>query len=327
MIRKVIREQTPFEKYFSEAPARKPYMKIVSAFPDGRLKGFDSNILSDEDDDLEEDLSNIELDDDDLVDDTDFSDNIIDDEDLVDGEPDVSSEPVSDDKLGEVTAEPPAVSAGEEPEVSATSGGGGLDVEPPSNEDFGATDDTSGNDGGENIETPPPVADDAQTVPSGDDVGGEVVDEPPDGDDFSANIDDTDASDDSMSDESENSEGTDGQKGPTNTIDNQLRFSLYRNMKNLYKAIQSYEERLDELVSPSYNFNITSKIANKKLVELEETMYQYMTVKFKDADYIISMNFYQKCIAALMLIFELLKNNKEDLNDDKNDKLKGKTFI
>ena len=318
MIRKIVREQTPFEKYFSEAPARKPYMKIVSAFPDGRLKGFDSNIANDEDAELEEDLNNIELDDDDLVDDTDFSDNI-----------DDSDETQEQDVEPTESETQPAVTG-----VEPIDDDSGLAVDPPTTDDFTANDDAISDTPGEvNTDVPPEndgnINVDASAGDGGDPGGGELVDEPPAGDDFSSNIDDS-ASDDSMSDNSEDAGGDAGggdQKGPANTIDNQLRFSLYRNMKNLYKAIQSYEERLDELVSPSYNFNITSKIANKKLVELEETMYQYMTVKFKDADYITSMNFYQKCVAALMLIFELMRNNKEDPNIDKNDKMKDKTFI
>lgn len=309
MIRKIVREQTPFEKYFSEAPARKPYMKIVSAFPDGRLKGFDSNIANDEDE-LEEDLAGIELDDDDLVDDTDFSDNIDD----IDGEEpeQISEEPVDGDNVSE-----PAVTG-----VEPTTDDSGLDTEPPTGDDFAPTDDAPPM----NPDTPPEETNTPTDGGAEVDGGGELADKPPAGDDFSANIDDDSSGDDSMTDNADTS-GDGGQTGPANTIDNQLRFSLYRNMKNLYKAIQSYEERLDELVSTSYNFNITSKIANKKLVELEETMYQYMTVKFKDADYIVSMNFYQKCIATLMLIFELMRSNKNDLNMDEKDKLKGETFI
>lgn len=323
MIRKIVREQTPFEKYFSEAPARKPYMKIVSAFPDGRLKGFDSNIANDE---LEEDLGDIELDDDDLVDDTDFSANIDD----IDGEEpeqtQSSDEPVVGDDVPEPTSDAEPVVTGVEP----VSDDGGLDTEPPTGDDFVPTDDAPSM----NADTPqgdtPPEETNAPTdggaEVNDDGGGGELADDPPAGDDFSANIDDDSSGDDSMTDNADTS-GDGGQTAPANTIDNQLRFSLYRNMKNLYKAIQSYEERLGELVSPSYNFNITSKIANKKLVELEETMYQYMTVKFKDADYIVSMNFYQKCIATLMLIFELMRSNKKDPNIDKNGKLNGETFI
>lgn len=310
MIRKVVREQTPFEKYFSEAPARKPYMKVVSAFPDGRLKGFDSNIV---DDDLEEDLANIELDDDDLVDDTDFNDNIADDIPEETEQPtEINAEPVEADVTNE-----PSVAGVEPVEYNAPE----LAADPPEGGDFTPAEEppVEGQPTDTTVDTPP--VEGGEPVDTG---AAELADDPPAGDDFSANIDDS--SDTSMTDTTTDGEAEGGSTNPPNTIDNQLKYSLYINMKNLYKAIQKYEDRLDEFVGSGYNFNITTKIANKKLVELEETIYQYMTVKFKDADYLVSMNFYQKCIAVLMLIFELMRNNKETDTKDKNDKLKGKTL-
>lgn len=333
MIRKIVREQTPFEKYFSEAPARKPYMKIVSAFPDGRLKSFGDNITAD--DDIEEELSNIELDDDDLVDDTDFANNITADDDIEEDRPDeggletdppeddISSpvedpvEPVTEPESIPETSNKPSVTSTDNSEPTETTSDTdvGLEVEPP-------TDVPEPVEGGE---TQPPAEGTEAPAGGGEDVEGGLETDAP-SDDFSANMDADTAEDDSMADNAADTSGDDVQKGPANTIDNQLRFSLYRNMKNLYNAVQAYGERLDELTSPSYNFNITTKIANKKLVELEDTMYQYMTVKFKDSDYLVSMNFYQKCVAALMLIFELLRNNKEEHDKDKNEKTKRETL-
>ena len=312
MIRKKERELTPYEKYFMEAPARRPYMRIISAFPDGRLKRFDTNMeLPPEDDETDTPENNADLD---LVDDTDFSANIGTDE------PD---EPIAQDDGG-LETEPPADAAEPVPENDPQEADAQTDVpaeepvEPTDQPTEGDTAETPDNPD-EGLETEPP-ADTGTDAPTDDDTdavgGGEGELAADDNTDFSANIDADDAGDEGGGEDVEADDTEDGtsQTGQTNNTENQLKFSLYRNLKNLYITIQNYESQLDEMVASSYNFNMVIKSASNKMANLEDLMYDYMTLRFKDATYIESMEFYQKCLATLELIFELLRSNKENAN-------------
>ena len=330
MIRKKPKELTPYEKYFmTEAPARRPYMRIISAFPDGRLKRFDDNM---DDPDPEEPVENTEPDDVedtggaedtgalDLVDDTDFADNMTDDE---EPEPEAQNLPPEEGLDTEPPADNAEVPAPEDEAEPAEANVQTNDVPEEAPADNhppveGGDAPVEGDPGEGGLETEPPVGAEGDVAPT-DDAGGE---EAPAGDeggldtedntDFGANMDD------GGGDEAPTDDGGGGEEGGTdgaaNTAENQLKFSLYRNLKNLYIAVQNYITQLDDMTVSSYNYNMVIKTASRKLGELEEYMYEYMTIRYKDAPYLESMNFYQKCIATLQLIFELLKNNKENGN-------------
>lgn len=287
-------------------------MRIISAFPDGRLKRFDTNMeLPPEDDETDTPENNADLD---LVDDTDFSANIGTDE------PD---EPIAQDDGG-LETEPPADAAEPVPENDPQEADAQTDVpaeepvEPTDQPTEGDTAETPDNPD-EGLETEPP-ADTGTDAPTDDDTdavgGGEGELAADDNTDFSANIDADDAGDEGGGEDVEADDTEDGtsQTGQTNNTENQLKFSLYRNLKNLYITIQNYESQLDEMVASSYNFNMVIKSASNKMANLEDLMYDYMTLRFKDATYIESMEFYQKCLATLELIFELLRSNKENAN-------------
>lgn len=318
MIREIEVKKTPYERYFilTEAPVRRPYMRVVTANPDGRLSQFDDNI---EDPDAEAE-DNMELVDDD---ETDFYANV---EDLGEDDAEATNVPLEEDEpqLAENTPAEPAVEPPEgnavdtpnEPTVTGTPEDTG--AEPATDEGDLATDPPEGNEGVE------PTDADATGDEGADDAAGEDLDteDPNAGGDFDNNIEDT--GDDTGTDDAEggtegNDAGGDNQQGKTpNTAENQLKFTLFKNLKNLYLAIKSYEESLDDLNTSSLNYNSAIKVANKKLADLEDLIYEYMTIRFRDEPYLTSMEFYQKCLVGLQFIFELLRNNKEVI--DPNDK-------
>lgn len=287
-------------------------MRIISAFPDGRLKRFDTNMeLPPEDDETTDDVPENDTDLE-LVDDTDFSANIGTDEpdepvaqyDGLETEPPAdAAEPVPENDPQETEAQ--TDTPVEEPVEPADQPTEGDAAEAPDNPDEGLDTEPPADTGGD------VPADDTDTAGSGE---GELAAD--DNTDFSANIDADDAGDDGGGEDPGTDDTGDGtaQTGQTNNTENQLKFSLYRNLKNLYITIQNYESQLDEMVASSYNFNMVIKSASNKMANLEDLMYDYMTLRFKDATYIESMEFYQKCLATLELIFELLRSNKENAN-------------
>lgn len=321
MIVKLEKEKTPFEKYFmTEAPKRRPYKKVVSAFPDGRLKDFGNNVEDIDDEDIpDEDIDDSDLELVDDTDDVDFADNI-DDIDLGDDpapEPEeVNDAPDTDEPdvnatTGEPDAQPaPAENPAEPTVTGGTEGGGeGLDTEDPT-----ATEDVPDPDDGTGDTEEDPTVTGGEDAPA-DDAGGGLDTEDPTADgggDFEDNIAEDDSADAGATDDAGGTDVPADQGNATaNNIENQLKFSLYKNMKNLLIAIQNYENVLDSTPISSVNYNMVVKVASAKLADLEEVIYQYMTIKFKDETYINSMDFYQKCVASVRLIFEMLRTNKE----------------
>ena len=321
MLQLIEQEKTPYEKYFmTEAPARRPYMKIVTANPDNRLKSFDDNIEDlDADDDMS-DEADMELVDDD--EDLDFDDNI---EDL--GEDDL---PTEDDLMGDEEEGEDIPMEDDAPETPET-----LDTDPPGDNvdpeepaDDPAPEETTAEEpdlqtdppeGAEGTEpTEPDAGEDAPEgeAPAEGDEGGDLDTEDPTdgGGDFEDNIEDTgdEGGEDTGTDDAGG--GEENQQGIRNTTENQLKYTLFRNMKSLYLAVKNYEESLDSLNTPSMNYNSAIKVANNKLADLEEMMYEFMTLRFRDETYISCMEFYQKCLVTIQFIFELLRNNKENLN-------------
>lgn len=321
MIREIEVKKTPYERYFilTEAPVRRPYMRVVTANPDGRLSQFDDNI---EDPDAEAE-DNMELVDDD---ETDFDVNV---EDLGEDDAEATNVPLEEDEPqpaentpapAEPAVEPPEGNEVDTPNEPTVTTGAPEDTgaEPAADEGDLATDPPEGNEGVEPNDT-----DDTEDEGAGDAAGGDLDTEDPNaGGDFDDNIEDT--GDETTTDDGEggtegNDAGGDNQQGKTpNTAENQLKFTLFKNLKNLYLAIKSYEESLDDLNTSSINYNSAIKVANKKLADLEELIYEYMTIRFRDEPYLTSMEFYQKCLVGLQFIFELLRNNKEVI--DSNDK-------
>lgn len=324
MLQLIEREKTPYEKYFmTEAPARRPYMKIVTANPDNRLKSFDDNIEDLEADDEMPDEADMELVDDDELD---FDDNI---EDLEDDLP-TEDELMGDEEGDDIPMEDDAP---ETPETLDTDPPGD-NVEPeevadepapaaePAPEETTAEEPDLQTDPPEGAEGTEPEDPDAGTdategeAPAEGDEGGDLDTEDPTagGGDFEDNIEDTgdEGGEDAGTDDAGG--GEENQQGVRNTTENQLKYTLFRNMKSLYLAIKNYEESLDSLNTPSMNYNSAIKVANNKLADLEEMMYEFMTLRFRDETYISCMEFYQKCLVTIQFIFELLRNNKENLN-------------
>lgn len=321
MIKKIIKEKTPYEMYFvTEAPKKKPWTKTVVAKPDKRLAKFDKNIHDSLDDFGMDDPENSDMDMD-LVDDTDFDQNISDEE-LSDMENEVDSysdedlEDTGDDTEADTTTDTDVTTDNTETQDVAPQDESNTEeedfdsnAEEGSGEDSEGTEqDTSAGERGNNT-----GATEANSDSGGDDNTSENINVTPDGADqgeenFDANATDTsgEAQDANPTDAAAATPAT-GQPVTDEAI---LKYALYRNMKNLYIAVQNYQTKLDEYTTTSYNFNLVIKSAKNKLADLELMMYEYMTVKFKDETYIGSMHYYHKCIATIRMIFNLIKANK-----------------
>lgn len=301
MIKVVEEKRNIFESIMMEAPARRPYMKIVTANPDKRLKQFDSNIEDPDSDEDTPDENDMDLVDDD--DGGDFDSNIMDDMDDAladDPNPDDGDTATQSDTGDQPTVQGGDTDAGDEGGLDTTPPDGGTDITPDAGD---GTDDSGTTDAGA-------TDDGADAGDTGDDGGGGL--DTDDGGDFDSNVQDADSGDttDTTSDAGEG-DTTDDQNSTANTLENQLKYSLFKDMKSLYTAVQNFRDKLDSSSTPSYNYGIAIKTASSKLSALEEVLYEYMTVRFRDDSYIANMQCYQKAVAAVKLIMELISANKE----------------
>ena len=322
MIKKIIKEKTPYEMYFmTEAPVRKPWKKTVIAKTDKRLAKFDKNIHDSIDDfGLDDPESNPENEME-LVDDADFDQNISDEdleglEDEVMDDSDSSENPEETDQNTETDDQTEDNQESDTNDVS-TDGDSNNEENFEQNIDAGSGEDQQADQSTEQDQsTDQPEADTGNgetDTGDGDDSSGSDSGEvtvTPDGADQEEDFDQNTSDDSTQPETATATDAATSTTGQQVTDESILKYSLYRNLKNLYVAVQNYQTKFDEYTTTSYNFNMVIKVAKNKLAELELMMYEYMTVKFKEETYIGSMHFYHKCIAAIKMIFNLVKANK-----------------
>lgn len=307
MIRR-LESRNMFESLMFEAPGDEedqPKVRRIRSNPDGRLKDMAPPV---EEDDME------------LVDDDDTSFDMDQDSNDDTGELD-TGDTADDSSESDAGAEPEVQNA---PEPQAATDDGNTDAGATDNETGGELD--TGDGGNTDIPSPDDGSDSGDTTDAGndrgndqDDGGGELQTDDPNGDDaFDVGGDTGDDSNDDSGDDS-GGDSNDSQDGTVqNTEDNQLKYSLFRRMKNLMEAIDSYIEKLTEKPSPSINYNMVMRSSVDKLTEVKEALYEYMTLKFRDQEYLQSMHFYQKCLMVVRMTFELVASNKKaiDLQDE-----------
>ena len=189
--------------------------------------------------------------------------------------------------------------------------GGDLDASDPSDNE-GDTQPNMGDDGG----------DDSGAEPNTDEDGGDLATDDPNGggddsggdgnDDVEPNVDgDTDGGDGGSDGSGDDSGGDGDDKGGTdNTVDNQLKYAIYRNMLTLRENLTSYQDRLSKTSFYNMETQSVSRIVCDKLHNISEALFEFMVYKFKDSTYVGVATFYNKAMAATSLAIDLLYNNK-----------------
>lgn len=318
MIKRIAREVPLFESLglFTEAPKKKRKPRVISVRP--IRKDYVNDVEPDElldIDDTSDDFSDY----DDLGSDMDFD---MDDLENFDDEVDIVSDPETEPDLGiddfdsfladnDVTEDDaPDVNENEPEEsgeiIDATDGTG----EPEDTTSTGSMDDA---------ET---QSTDVSDTSSEEDVDGEVLDatagggEDPEasGDIGGAELDDVpeDGTDPAMDQTSTDPTTTDPAMVSSEPVtkDDVRKYELFKRFMNLYKSIQYFIDKLENGISDSERFEYASTKALAKFKSLEELMKDYMILKFQTDSYLQNSFFYEKIKASCLLVFELIKNNK-----------------
>lgn len=146
-----------------------------------------------------------------------------------------------------------------------------------------------------------------------DDTGNEA-----DTDDDTGNEPDTGEAEDYTNDSSDDTQQdnmSDNQTDDASTpsADDRKKYNLYLRFLKLIDMIDSFTDKLRNIVKDDPVQNaVLSKVVDN-LTELHDTMYEYMTVKFITAKYVEALIYFETIISVVKLNFELIRNNKINL--------------
>lgn len=193
---------------------------------------------------------------------------------------------------------------------------GDMDIDEQPDDDAGdATGDDGGDDGGGG-DTPDQQPDDDGTG-DGDDTGDDTGDTGDGGGDDSQiaqQPDDGDSGggDTSGDDNNDNDDGGDDNGNGGDKEEIMHKQALFGKYQTLYESIGNYTAKLDDVVGQTNETNLKIKEVNDQLKKLQDFIYDYMIIKFKDASYIESMLFYQRAIAVINLSLDMLDDVKKE---------------
>ena len=212
---------------------------------------------------------------------------------------DVSGEEDADTATAEVNApgeDAPDTGEGETEDYGEDTGG-----DDAGTEDGGDTTNDTGDTGDANADAG--TTDDAPDTGEGDD------------EDFGDNTGADDTGGDTGGTEDNN--GDDGnKKGPGLEFDSTRKYNLFQNYMSLCNAIDNYITKLENMTGDDYNANQVIKVATKKLQEIYDLCYDYMTMRFEISTYVQSLLFYQNLVVMIQMVFDLIAKSKKLLKKE-----------
>lgn len=114
--------------------------------------------------------------------------------------------------------------------------------------------------------------------------------------------DSTDDTDDNTTDEEDTSE--------ENTEDSQKRYTMYLRYLRLYDVLNNITEKLKYIVKDDPDENAVIIKVTDNLNTIKSAMFDYMIMKFKSAQYVEILIYFETVINCIRLNFELIRNNK-----------------
>lgn len=175
------------------------------------------------------------------------------------------------------------------------------DDEPTDYNDDSSNDDNSGDNNSDDSGNGDSDSDNDTGDESSDDDGD---DEPTDYNDDSSDNNNSEDSNDSNNDSSNNNE---------DNATKEKRYFTYRRFVYLYNSIDSFIEKLRNVVKSDPIENRVIQIVIDNLTNIHDNMFDYMTSKFKNASYVQILVYFETIISVIQLNFELLRNNRINL--------------
>lgn len=123
----------------------------------------------------------------------------------------------------------------------------------------------------------------------------------------------TDYTDDEDVDNTETDDNTEDNVDTTNDADRAKKYSLYLRYLKLYDMINTFSEKIRNVVKDDASQNAVINKVVDNLNDLYDGMYEYMTIKFMNSSYMEAVIYFETVINCIRLNFELLRNNKINL--------------
>ena len=182
----------------------------------------------------------------------------------------------------------------------------GDDTDADTATDYGADDDDGTGDTGDES------GDDGDSASEGD--GGDDADAPTD---YGAD----DGGDDGSTDggEADSGDSGDGNSNGNNKGEALRKFHMYSRFQHLYNVIETFVEKLRDVVKDDPTQNAVIKRVTTNFTNLYDNLYDFMMVKFSRASYVELLVYMEQAVAICKLNFELLKNNRIELKQYPND--------
>jgi chemotaxis protein histidine kinase CheA len=91
-------------------------------------------------------------------------------------------------------------------------------------------------------------------------------------------------------------------------LDSMRKYNLFKEFMSLYNACDNYISKLETVLKNDYEENQIIRICVNNLREIKDILSDYMTIRFRLNSYIQSLLFHQKMVAAVQLIFNMLRS-------------------
>ena len=95
-------------------------------------------------------------------------------------------------------------------------------------------------------------------------------------------------------------------------LDSMRKYNLFKEFMSLYNACDNYISKLETVLKNDYEENQIIRISVNNLREIRDILSDYMTIRFRLNSYIQSLLFHQKMVAAVQLIFNMLRATKSN---------------
>ena len=115
-----------------------------------------------------------------------------------------------------------------------------------------------------------------------------------------------------------NETGNDENKkeGPGLEYDSTRKYVLFKEFMGLHNSVNNYISKLENTLSDDPATNYIYKTCTKNLREIRDILYDFMILKYETSRYVQSLLFYEKMVASVQIVFNIL---------NKAIKIKGKT--
>lgn len=152
----------------------------------------------------------------------------------------------------------------------------------------------------EEPETDGEQGDDVPDIVPPDDTG-----EDDEGADYTANADDTQQDGGAQYQEPEASDDE--------LVERQKRYNMYQELMYLYNSNKAFISKLENIIRDDIESNAVINTVVGKLRDIDDIMFEFMTVRFMSTNYVEILTFYHSILSAIRLNFQMIKNNKEYL--------------